>query len=94
MGAFSKQALFDGAAGKSPVCPYFMEAGKWGELILVREFKGLQLQFSFAGSCMKLGRSLLLSQSSCQGLISSLSSCVPIAKIRRIFETRLQPGKP
>lgn len=88
-GGFSKQAVFDGATGKFSICPYFMEAGKLGELILVKEFRGLQIQFSFAGSCMKLGKSLFLSWSNSQGLISSLSSCVPIAKIMRIFGTKL-----
>lgn len=90
-GGFSKQAVLDGATGKFSICPCFMEAAKWGELIPVKEFRGLQIQFSFAGSCMKLGKSLFLSWSNSQGLISSLSSCVPIAKTMRIFETKLQP---
>lgn len=60
-GGFSNQAVFDGATGNFSICPYFMEAGKWEELILVKESKGLQIQFSFAGSCMKLGKSLFLS---------------------------------
>lgn len=39
-GGFSKQAVFDGAAGKFSICPYFLEAGNWGELILVKELRG------------------------------------------------------
>lgn len=37
MGGFSNQSVFDGATVKFPVCPYFTEAGKWEELILLKE---------------------------------------------------------